>query len=151
MSQLSEKQRQWYQAQHDTIITEFQATGSYFNSNSWRSLGTRLEQALSDSVLPHHHRVSYHLVCTWCVPDPLEQTERAREAIHGLARDLQAAGRAPWEVDRFLEGAWKMLALVEGTVKKQLEEEKARREKYAALLRARNSCFRRLLTVLKGS
>jgi hypothetical protein len=51
-----------------------------------------------------------------------------------MARDLQAVGKAPWEIDRFLEGAWEVLAVVEGSVKEQIEEKKARKEKYAALL-----------------
>jgi hypothetical protein len=109
MDPLTERQRRRYQSQHDTITTEFQAKGSDLNTNSWRLLGIRLERALSDATLPSHHRVSYHLIYVWCVSDPLLQIERAREAIHNMVRDLQAAGKAPWEVDRFLEGAWKVL------------------------------------------
>jgi hypothetical protein len=150
MDPLTERQRRRYQAQHDTITTKFQATGGDLNTNSWRLLGIRLERALSDATLPSHHRVSYHLIYAWCVSDPLLQIERAREAIHNMARDLQAAGKAPWEVDRFLEGAWKVLAVVEGSVKEQIEEKKARKEKYANLLLDARSWRRRLLTVFKG-
>jgi hypothetical protein len=150
MDPLTERQRRRYQSQHDTITTEFQAKGSDLNTNSWRLLGIRLERALSDATLPSHHRVSYHLIYVWCVSDPLLQIERAREAIHNMVRDLQAAGKAPWEVDRFLEGAWKVLAVVEGSVKEQIEEKKARKEKYANLLLDARSWRRRLLTVFKG-
>jgi hypothetical protein len=138
----------FYQAQHDTITAEFQATGSNINANSWRLLGTRVKQALSDPGLPPHHRVSYHLIYAWCVPDPLSQIERAREAIHAMARSLQAAGRALWEINVFLAGAWKVLAVVEGYFKEQIEAKEARKKKYVALLRARKPCCRRLLTVL---
>jgi hypothetical protein len=138
----------FYQAQHDTITAEFQATGNDLNANSWRSLGTRLKKALSDPALPPHHLISYHLIYAWCVSDPLSQIERAREAIHAMARALQAAGRALWEINVFLAGAWKVLAVVEGWFKEQIEEKEARQKKYAALLRARDSCCGRLLTVL---
>jgi hypothetical protein len=138
----------FYQAQHDTITAEFQATGNDLNANSWRSLGTRLKQALGDPALPPHHHISYHLIYAWCVPDPLSQIERAREAIHAMARALQAAGRALWEINVFLAGAWKVLAVVQGWFKEQIGEKEARKKKYAALLRARDSCCGRLLTVL---
>jgi hypothetical protein len=65
-----------------------------------------------------------------------------------MARALQAAGRALWEINVFLAGAWKVLAVVEGWFKEQIEEKEARQKKYAALLRARDSCCGRLLTVL---
>jgi hypothetical protein len=60
MDPLTENQRQYYQAQHDTITTEFQATGTDLNTKSWLLLGIRPERALSDAALPSHHRVSYH-------------------------------------------------------------------------------------------
>ena len=133
MEPLSENQRQYYQTQHDIVTLGFQATGSDPNTASWRSLGTRLEQALSDPALPGHHRVSYHLISAWCVPDPLLQIERTREAIRDIGRDLRAAGRAEWEVNGFLERAWGVVAVVEGAFKERIGEKKACEEKYAAL------------------
>ena len=84
-------------------------------------------------ALPGHHRVSYHLISAWCVPDPLLQIERAREAIRDMDRDLRAAGRAEFEVNGFLERAWGVFAVVEGAFKERIGEKKACEEKYAAL------------------
>jgi hypothetical protein len=70
----------------------------------------------------------------------LLQIERAREAIHKMARDLQAAGKAPWQIDRWLEGAWEVLAVVEGSIKEHAEAREGRKEKYAAIFTGRVDC-----------
>jgi len=139
MDDLTEIQHQYYQAQHDIISLAFQATVSDPNTASWQSLGDRLEQALDDPALPGHHRVSYHLVSAWCVSDPLLQIERAREAIHQMARDLRAEGSAEWRIDSILGRAWGVIAVVEEAFKERVGEKDEREEKYAAFSSVRAS------------
>jgi hypothetical protein len=131
-----QNQQELYRAQGDAIDALFQTADADADAD-WRSLGTQVEEALSDPTLPRYYRASFHIINAWCVGgDEAElQLKWARETLDDMIQVLWWSTQD--QIDVLIKPMQEMLELAEAA----LEEDKM--ELYVILVRKDHGKYHR--------
>jgi hypothetical protein len=118
---VDQNQQEFYRTQGGAIDALFQTADA---DADWRSLGTQVEEALSDPALPRYYRANFHIINAWCVDDTEAelQLKWARETLDDMVQVSHSHGSSQDDIDTLLKPMQEMLEITKAALEKDKME-----------------------------